>query len=205
MPTGTAQPDAATPVCVSFGVWTAQDVSGAPVDHGQAFTSAEVDWTVKVEAGSLSPDSTYYYRFADCTNNATVSVTGTTRTLPSPDSTSTAFNVYRFHAEWELIRLLAPADQVNGGKPITFAVFSCANYPYGYFNAYSYAAEKVNADIFIHLGDYVSFLSCHDPEFRFAEALSCRSMSTKKGTVSYLFASQSDEHYLMNTCIDGNG
>lgn len=61
--------------------------------------------------------------------------------------------------------MLAPAEKVNGGKPITFAVFSCANYPYGYFNAYAYAAEKVNADIFIHLGDYVSFTSII-PNFR---------------------------------------
>lgn len=158
MPTGSAQPDATTPVCVSFGVWAAQDLSGQPVDHGQAFTSAEVDWTVKVEAGSLSPDSTYYYRFADCTNNATVSVTGTTRTLPSPDSTSTAFYIF-FSFSRALTPMLAPAEKVNGGKPITFAVFSCANYPYGYFNAYSYAAEKVNADIYIHLGDYVSLTS----------------------------------------------
>ena len=86
MPTGSTQPNDTTPVCVSYGVYTNQDLSGSTVDAGQAFTSAEVDWTVKVEAKNLQPDSTYYYRFADCTNNGTVSAKGTTRTLPTHDS-----------------------------------------------------------------------------------------------------------------------
>ena len=50
VPTGSTQPDDTTPVCVSYGVYTNQDLSGSTVDAGQAFTSAEVDWTVKVEA-----------------------------------------------------------------------------------------------------------------------------------------------------------
>jgi phosphodiesterase/alkaline phosphatase D-like protein len=51
--------------------------------------------------------------------------------------------------------LLAPADSVNGGKPLTFAVFSCSQFQSGWFNAYGYAATKTQPDLYIHLGDYV--------------------------------------------------
>ncbi|WP_417591216.1 alkaline phosphatase D family protein [Parasphingorhabdus sp.] len=34
------------------------------------------------------------------------------------------------------------------------AIFSCANMPYGYFNAYGHAAERDDIDLTIHLGDY---------------------------------------------------
>lgn len=70
----------------------------------------------------------------------------------------------------------APANEVNGGKPLTFAVFSCSRYQDGkfaelygfgvlrtyiiihlpgYFNAYGVAAHNTSADVFVHLGDYV--------------------------------------------------
>lgn len=35
------------------------------------------------------------------------------------------------------------------------AVFSCANYPLGYFNVYGNAARKDNVDYFVHVGDYI--------------------------------------------------
>lgn len=37
---------------------------------------------------------------------------------------------------------------------LTFAVFSCSNYPAGYFNSYAAAAEA-GFDVSIHLGDYI--------------------------------------------------
>lgn len=68
----------------------------------------------------------------------------------------------------------APANEVNGGKPLTLAVFSCSRYQDGnfaalyallrthiiiflpgYFNAYGVAAHNTSADVFVHLGDYV--------------------------------------------------
>ncbi|MEM6585061.1 MAG: alkaline phosphatase D family protein [Pseudomonadota bacterium] len=35
------------------------------------------------------------------------------------------------------------------------AVFSCANYGFGYFNAYAHAAEANDCDLAVHLGDYI--------------------------------------------------
>ena len=54
------------------------------------------------------------------------------------------------------MNVTAPAEKVNGGKPLTFAVFSCSNFPFGFFNAYTFAALNTTSDIFVHLGDYVS-------------------------------------------------
>jgi alkaline phosphatase D len=35
------------------------------------------------------------------------------------------------------------------------AVFSCSNYGFGWFNAYAHAAEANDADLAVHLGDYI--------------------------------------------------
>jgi alkaline phosphatase D len=35
------------------------------------------------------------------------------------------------------------------------AVFSCANYGFGWFNAYAHAAAANDADLAVHLGDYI--------------------------------------------------
>lgn len=83
----TTQPDQSVPICVSFGVWTNAKLSGRPVSRGQAFTSYDVDWTVKVEATGLRPDSQFFYQFSDCANPKSVSLVGKTRTLASPNST----------------------------------------------------------------------------------------------------------------------
>ncbi|KAI0332126.1 hypothetical protein GY45DRAFT_1247315 [Cubamyces sp. BRFM 1775] len=134
VPIGSTLPDQSIPVCVSFKIFNNAKLSGRPVDSGEAFTSYDVDFTLKVEAKNLKPDTSYWFQFVDCTNPKTTSPIGATRTISSPNT---------------------PAHQVNGGKPLTFAVFSCSRYQDGYFNAYGVAAHNTSADIFVHLGDYV--------------------------------------------------
>ncbi|ESK93059.1 alkaline phosphatase [Moniliophthora roreri MCA 2997] len=134
-PDGTNElPDQSVPACLSFKISSNSDLSGTPLDAGEVFTSYDVDWTAKVEASGLAPDTKYFFQFSDCTNPSIVSPIGATRTLPSPDT---------------------PADEVNGGKGLTLAVFSCSQYQAGYFNAYGFAAHNTTADIFVHLGDYI--------------------------------------------------
>jgi phosphodiesterase/alkaline phosphatase D-like protein len=53
--------------------------AGAIVDSGLFSTSADRDWTVKVEADRLSADTLYYYRFRA---GDAVSMVGQTKTLP---------------------------------------------------------------------------------------------------------------------------
>lgn len=127
-------PDQSVPVCVTYKVFDSPSFYGDPVSSGEAFTSYDVDFTVKVEATGLNPDTKYWYFFADCTKSASTSPVGVTRTISKPDT---------------------PASLVNGGKNLSIAVFSCSRYQDGYFNAYGFAAHNTSADIFIHLGDYI--------------------------------------------------
>ncbi|KDR81547.1 hypothetical protein GALMADRAFT_239562 [Galerina marginata CBS 339.88] len=131
-PTG-ALPDQSVPVCLAFKIGTTADLTGKVVDSGEAFTSYDVDWTVKVEATGLHPDTKYFYQFSDCASTATSPV-GMTRTIANADT---------------------PAHSVNGGKPLVIAVFSCSQYQAGWFNAYGFAAHNTSAEIFVHLGDYI--------------------------------------------------
>ncbi|KAG9104106.1 hypothetical protein FRC06_005410 [Ceratobasidium sp. 370] len=122
------------PVCVQYQVYDNEQLNGNVITKGSAFTSWDVDFTVKVEAKGLKADTWYWYTFNDCTNPSTVSPRGRTRTLASANT---------------------PVAEVNGGKPFTMAVFSCSNFGFGHFNAYGYAAKKTDADVMIHLGDYI--------------------------------------------------
>lgn len=168
-------PNVDVPVCVAYQVSTNADLSGRLVSQGEAFTSYDVDWTVKVEATGLRADTKYFYRFKDCATKATSPI-GTTRTIASADS-KPDFACQDLFSLKETItsQLTAPAHSVNGGKPLVMAVFSCSQYQAGkfstnslvtqfnvvisfkpgWFNAYGFAAHNTTADIFIHLGDYV--------------------------------------------------
>ncbi|HEX8902177.1 alkaline phosphatase D family protein [Vitreimonas sp.] len=46
----------------------------------------------------------------------------------------------------------APA---SGGDSLTVALFSCANFPFGYFHAYGHAAAREDIDLVLHTGDYI--------------------------------------------------
>jgi len=43
----------------------------------------------------------------------------------------------------------------RGTRPMRFAVFSCSNIGFGYFNAYAHAAARNDIDLVLHLGDYI--------------------------------------------------
>ncbi|MFV8784037.1 alkaline phosphatase D family protein [Microbulbifer sp. SA54] len=43
----------------------------------------------------------------------------------------------------------------EGVEQVKLAIFSCANYPAGYFNAYQLAADRGDWDAVLHLGDYI--------------------------------------------------
>lgn len=75
----------------------------------------------QVEAKNLQPFTTYYYQFNVC-GSSKYSPLGRTKTSPDHD------------------------DDVSS---ISLAVFSCSNYPNGYFNAYGNAARKDNVDFFV--------------------------------------------------------
>ena len=82
-------PDQSVPVCVSYSVFDNPDLSGKEITSGEAFTSYDVDFTVKVEATGLNPDTLYWFFFSDCTDPSNKSPIGSTRTFASPDSMKT--------------------------------------------------------------------------------------------------------------------
>ncbi len=99
----------------------------ALVAQGSATAMATQDFTVKVDATGLQPATGYFYRFKAY---AATTATARTRTLPSGSS-------------------------VNHVEQVKLAVFSCANYPAGYFNVYADAAQRNDLDATVHLGDYL--------------------------------------------------
>lgn len=67
---------------------------------------------------------------------------------------------------WYFFRFLAPDGTASPtgrtrtlpqGSTASFrmAVFSCSNFGFGWFNAYAHAAEANDADLAVHLGDYI--------------------------------------------------
>lgn len=93
------------------------------VTDGRANVSAQSDYTLKVDAAGLQPNTRYYYRFRV---GEIMSPVGMTKTLPE-----------------------VAVDQVK------LAVFSCSNYPAGFFHAYAEAAKRNDLDAVLHLGDYI--------------------------------------------------
>ncbi len=92
---------------------------------GVASTSPRRDYTVKVDADGLRPDTTYFYRFW---LGSTASPVGRTKTAPG---------------------LLARPDNIR------FGVVSCSNLQAGWFSAYRHLARRDDLDAIVHLGDYL--------------------------------------------------
>ncbi|KAG6300416.1 hypothetical protein E4U09_006888 [Claviceps aff. purpurea] len=122
------------PICVEWKVFEIDDddddddETRRPVTCGRAYTTSDVDYTVKVEAKGLRPLTKYSYQFNVCGPDSVKSPMGRTMTAPRKD------------------------DAVS---KLRFAVFSCSNYAAGYFNVYGNAARKDEHDYVIHLGDYM--------------------------------------------------
>jgi len=124
--TDEGKPPSAAPVCLNWKV-TSDKALSQPVTQGTVYTSSDVDYTVKVEATNLKPFTTYYYQFTVCNSN-TSSPVGRTKTTPTAD------------------------DKITG---INLAVYSCSNFPFGFFNAYGNTVRKDSVDYVLHLGDYI--------------------------------------------------
>jgi alkaline phosphatase D len=93
------------------------------VQRGNATTSANKDFTVKVDVSGLKPGTIYYYRFLALGKS---SIIGRTKTTPR-----------------------------DAADSLKFAVVSCSNWEWGYFNAYDKIADREDIDAVVHLGDYI--------------------------------------------------
>ncbi|MFW2457647.1 alkaline phosphatase D family protein, partial [Methyloversatilis discipulorum] len=63
---------------------------------------------------------------------------------------------YRFRADGQLSPVGRTRTLAAGAVgQVKLAVFSCSNYPAGYFNVYAEAAKMGDLDVALHLGDYL--------------------------------------------------
>ncbi|KAL8740706.1 MAG: hypothetical protein Q9184_008461, partial [Pyrenodesmia sp. 2 TL-2023] len=120
-------PPSTSPVCLNYKVGTDRSFAN-PADSGTVYTSSDTDYTVKVEASGLSPYTQYYYQFSVCESSNVTSPIGRTKTTPAPNDLVTK---------------------------ISLAIYSCSNFPFGFFNAYGNPARKDSVDYVVHLGDYI--------------------------------------------------
>jgi alkaline phosphatase D len=97
----------------------------SPVGGGSVPVSPERDYCVKAEVIGELEPDTWYF-YQFIAPDGTKSPVGRTRTLPE-----------------------GPSGRFR------LAVFSCSNYGFGWFNAYAHAAEANDADLAVHLGDYI--------------------------------------------------
>lgn len=79
------------PICVAWKIASDKAISQV-LSSGQAYTSSDVDYTVKVEATNLAPFTQYYYQFSVCNSNVTSPI-GRTKTTPNADDSVTAISV----------------------------------------------------------------------------------------------------------------
>lgn len=95
------------------------------VAKGLTQANANKDFTVKVDVTFPKDNTTYYYAFEALGYR---SVIGRTRTAP---------------------------HQTADLEQARFAVCSCSNLAFGYFNAYAHIAKRADLTAVIHLGDYI--------------------------------------------------
>ncbi|KAK4056502.1 hypothetical protein OIO90_002349 [Microbotryomycetes sp. JL221] len=130
--TGASIPNAWPPICLQWIVSASENdfTKSSMVQNGYVTTTEDVRFSTKVEAMDLKPKTQYYYRFESCEGpDLGVSPVGSFKTLPEEDD-----------------------DEID---KLRFAVFSCSNMPFGYFNAYGNAANNSERiDYAVHLGDY---------------------------------------------------
>ena len=62
---------------------------------------------------------------------------------------------YRFRAGSSISEIGKSKTFSKNTESVKIGVFSCSNFPAGYFNAYQAAAEKNDLDLWLHLGDYL--------------------------------------------------
>lgn len=144
--------------------------AAAPVrfDHGVASGDPLADrvilWT-RVTPATARPAVVVQYVVATDPALTQIALRGTTKTNPGRDYTvkidalglrpGTTY-YYRFTCEG----VDSPVGRTKtlpttGVSSLRFAVVSCSNHAYGYFNGYARIAARADLDLVMHLGDYI--------------------------------------------------
>jgi len=133
------------------------------VASGDPLQDAVVIWTRVTPEKTIDPLEVTW-EFSTDRDFANVIQTGTFNTGPSRDYTvkvdvsnltpgTTYF--YRFQALDSYSAVGRTKTATADSEQINFAVVSCSNYEFGYFNAYGHIGQRDDIDAVIHLGDYI--------------------------------------------------
>jgi alkaline phosphatase D len=149
---GDGGPNTTVQVSYAHGV-----ASGDPLaDRVVLWTRITSSSTDDVEVGwSIAEDSA----FTKVVNSGVVTTGAAKDYTVKVDATGLAPNrnyYYRFRAH-EVDSPVGRTKTLPTGSvtQARFAVFSCSNYPAGYFNVYAEAAKLDDVDVALHLGDYI--------------------------------------------------
>ena len=110
-------------------------------------------------------DTALKWEVAQDADFARIAAQGDCTASPANDCCAKAWAKGLEAGQWYYYRFIAPTGEVSligrtrtlpVGKVPRFkiAVFSCANYGFGWFNAYGHACEAGDFDLAVHLGDY---------------------------------------------------
>jgi len=110
-------------------------------------------------------DTALKWEVAQDADFARIAAEGDCTASPANDCCAKAWAKGLEAGQWYYYRFIAPTGEVSltgrtrtlpVGKVPRFkiAVFSCANYGFGWFNAYGHACEAGDFDLAVHLGDY---------------------------------------------------
>ena len=111
-------------------------------------------------------DTTLEWQVSTSAEFTAIAAEGTVTASASRDRCAKAIASGLAPNSWYFYRFVAPDGTISPvGRTRTLpqgpaskfrlAVFSCANYGFGYFNAYAHAAEANDCDLAVHLGDYI--------------------------------------------------
>ncbi len=120
---------------------------------GEAVASAEMDFTLKIDAQGLLPDAFHFYRFEALGKKSLV---GRTKTTGGERRQNQAFFTSIS------ARKNQPRSYPSPNKQVRLAVVSCNNYEAGYFNGFARIAEIEDLDAVVHLGDYIYEYGAHE-------------------------------------------
>ena len=136
------------------------------IASGDPYADSVVLWTHATSLASTIETVTVGWEISTTADFSNVVDSGTTTTDASRDFTvkviADGLNAgqdyfYRFHANGETSTVGQTKTLAEGDvSAVDFAVFSCANYPAGYFNPYQAAADSaVDYDALVFLGDFI--------------------------------------------------
>lgn len=164
---------AATTLIVSTGITgcgKSENTVNVSFNHGVAsgdpLNDKVIIWTrVTHDDSSLTSDVEVSFEvstddtFTNITNNGTYIANESedfTIKIDVQNLDSGTAYYYRFFVNNVISKVgIAKTLPIENPEQVKMAVFTCANYPNGFFNAYSEAAKLEDLDVTVHVGDYI--------------------------------------------------